>query len=251
MLKFVCLFFLITLTPASARVWKSTSGDRTIDGELVKHDATRVTIRLANGTLTTFEVTKLHADDQKWLKLQHQPAPQPAAGSGVFDGLNFGDSSEQVRTKLRASKFVALNIPEDLIARTGLNGVFQLKVKVGNLDAALFFEWTEENTLKEIQIRTATLPAAEYEAKLCPCLQEFIALLTNLHGQPVQAIAKFDPKLVTEGSLLSSHVWKIEQGGSALLGIGCEKGKYQVVVRLTEEKIAENLKKSPAPKIEF
>lgn len=257
MIKLPSIFLALALTAANARPWQSADGTRTLEGEFVKRDGTAVTIRLTDGKITTFDIGKLHADDKKWLDLNHPPAPDPNApdAKAVFDTLKFGDTHEQVLAKLKASKFVLSTIPDDLIGRTGLNGIFRLKQRVGDLEASLFFEWTESDTLKEIQIRTNTLPATDYDTKLGPCWGEFAELLTTLHDQPIQAAPKIDPKSVAEGTMLSSHVWRLESGGSALLGIGCEKEKYQVVVRFTREKIGSTLKKPPAdpagPKFDF
>jgi hypothetical protein len=35
--------------------------------------------------------------------------------------------------------------------------------------------------------------------------------------------------------MLSSHVWRLDQGGSILLGTSKIDGKYQAVVRFTKE----------------
>ena len=255
--KLASILLALAFTAAHARPWQSADGTRTLEGEFVKREGTAVTIRLADGKITTFEITKLHTDDKKWLDLNHPPSANGNApdAKAVFDTLKFGDTHDQVLTKLKASKFVVNTIPENLIGRTGLNGIFRLKQKVGGLEASLFFDWTETETLNEIQVRTATLSATDYDAKLGPCWQEFAELLTTLHGQPIQAAPKIDPKSVAEGTMLSSHVWRLNSGGSALLGIGCEKAKYQVVVRFTREKIGSTLKKAPTgpagPKFDF
>ena len=36
---------------------------------------------------------------------------------------------------------------------------------------------------------------------------------------------------------LPSHLWKLQSGGSALLGVSMQGGRYLVVVRFTKEKV--------------
>ena len=239
----LALSLLLTIASASSvfaesRPWKSADGSRTFQGDFLKRDASTVTIRKDDGTEIRFELGKLHADDKKWLDLHH-----PASGeaipdeSAVFDTLKFGDSHDAVLEKLKASKFVEMTVADNLVGRTGLNGIFRLRQKIGGQEASLYFDWTESNNLKEIHVRTATFPAAAYQTKLAPSWKEFIELLSTLHGKPLQAVPQIDLASVPDGSMVASHLWRLESGGSALLGVGREGGNYQVVVRFTKEKI--------------
>ncbi len=255
------LSFLIAVTlaapvSAASRPWKNAEGTKSIQGDFISRDAASVKIRTADGKEITIDLAKLHADDKKWLNLNHPatgaPAPDEAA---VFDTLKFGDKREAVSTKLKASKFVELTMAESMISRTGLNGIFRLRQKIGGQAATLFFDWNEADALKEITIHTDAYPAASFDAKLTPCWKEFIELLTTLHGKPLQAAPKIDPASVPSGAMLSSHLWKLESGGSATLGVGCEGTSYQVVVRFTKERIAPVTNGAPAkpagPEIDF
>jgi hypothetical protein len=236
----VLLCFISAALPqaAGARPWKSADGLRTDQGEFLKRDAATVTIRLDTGKETRFDIVKLHADEQKWLNLNHPVSGETLPDhSAVFDTLKFGDSNAVVLAKLKASKFVELTIAEVMLARTGLNGIFRIRQKIGGLQASLFFDWNAQESLNEITVRTSTFPLASYDAKIAPCWQEFAALLTTLHGKPLQAAAKIAPGSVPDGALISSHLWRLESGGSALLGVANEGGSYQVVVRFTEEKV--------------
>jgi hypothetical protein len=233
--------FLLALTlplAAEMRPWKSADGQQTVQGEFVKRDASTVTLRLTDGKQLSFEIAKLHADEKTWLNLHHPASGQPLPDeSAVFDTLKFGDSHDAVLAKLKASKMVKMTIDENLIGRVGLNGIFRIRYKIGGLDAMLYFDWTDDEKLKEIAIRTATYPAESYDQKLAPSWKEFIDLLNTLHGKPVQAAPPINLASVPEGTMLASHVWRIESGGSALLGIGREGKDYQVVVRFTMEAI--------------
>ena len=241
---------------AESRPWKSVDGLKTIQGEFLKRDATSVTIRRDDGQETPIALGQLHADDKKWLALHH-----PASGetlpdeSAVFDTLKLGDSHDEVLAKLKASKFVEMTIADNLLGRTGLNGIFRIRQKIGGQEASLYFDWNEANALKEITVRTATVPKADYDAKLAPCWKEFVELLTTLHGKPLQAVPTINLDTLVDGSMLSSHLWRLESGGSALLGVGQEGKNYQVVVRFTDEKIEPVTASKPAkpsePEFEF
>jgi hypothetical protein len=167
-------------------------------------------------------------------------SPDSAAtqeSTGVFDQLNFGDNREQVLAKLKASKFVELTTDETFIGRSGLNGVFRTHQKVGGQYAMLYFDWTGDNQLKEITLQTNALPASERDTQLVPCWKEFIALLTSLHGKPITAENSLHLSSIPDGSLAPTHLWKLEQTGSALLGAARDGDKYQIVVRFTKEEI--------------
>ncbi len=241
--RFALAFLFSAAFSASAfaeiRPWKSADGTKTIQADFVSRDAAGVKIRLADGKEATIELAKLHADDKKWLDLNHPlggvATPDDAA---VFDTLKFGDKHDAVLTKLKASKFVEMTMAESMISRTGLNGIFRLRQKIGGQQATLFFDWTDTEALNEITVRTDAFPAESFDAKLAPCWKEFIELLTTLHGKPLQAAPKIDPASVPNGSMISSHVWQLESGGSALLGVGCEGTNYQVIVRFTPDKVA-------------
>ncbi|MEO5715508.1 MAG: hypothetical protein ABIT37_18665 [Luteolibacter sp.] len=252
------LLAIASVSPVSAesRPWKSADGTKSIQGDFISRDASSVKIRLADGKEIAIDLGKLHADDAKWLNLNHpdsgDPAPDEAA---VFDTLKFGDKHDAVLAKLKASKFVELTMAESMISRTGLNGIFRIRQKIGGQTATLYFDWTETDALKEITVRTDGFPAASFDAKLAPCWKEFIELLTTLHGRPLQAVPKINPASVPNGATLSSHLWRLESGGSATLGVGCEGTSYQVVVRFTEEKIEPVTSNAPAkpvgPDIDF
>ena len=58
-----------------------------------------------------------------------------------------------------------------------------------------------------------------------------------LHGKPLQH-ADFPPLDDLQDDLfLASHLWRLEGGGSALLGTSMQGGKCLVVVRFTQERI--------------
>jgi hypothetical protein len=192
--------------------------------------------------------------DQTWVNTMHPlgepnaPAKKPAAApasseaaapsKAVFDQLMFGDTRAQVLAKLKASKIVELTVTEAFLGRTGLNGVFRTRKKIGGLDASLYFDWTGDDKLKEVTLQTETVPLADYQAKIAPSWKEFVSLLTTLYGQPAQKGTLPNPSSLGDGSFTPSHLWLLESGGSALLGTARDGNKFQLVVRFTQRNVA-------------
>jgi hypothetical protein len=234
------LFLITSLLPLAAapRPWQSADGQRSVQGEFVKRDAESVTIRRQDRKEVRIPLVQLHPDDQTWLNRNHplpgQELPPPNA---VFDKLQFGDTRDEVYQKLKDSKFVELTVGETFLGRTGLNGVFRTRHKIGGLDAMLFFDWTDDQRLKEVTLQTAALPASRFKNDLHPCWQQFIELLTTLHGDPIHANPDLQIKPIADGSMSSTHLWKLDGKGTAMLGAAREGDNYQIAVRFTEETI--------------
>jgi hypothetical protein len=238
-------FFLLIASAlhlhAAPRAWKSADGQRSTVGELVSRDATSITIlRTKDSKQLTIQLEQLDPNDRTWINANHPiaatKAPAPAE-SAVFDTLSFGDSREAVLAKLTASKFVEMTTDATFVGRSGLNGIFRTRRKIGTLNATLYFDWTESGMLKEITLQTDLLPADVYKSELQPSWKELAELLDTLHGNPVQK-GPFPPKeSLADSSFSPSHLWELETSGSALLGTARDGGKYQVVVRFTQKKI--------------
>lgn len=234
----ISLLACTALLNAAPRPWKSVDGQKSLQGEFVKRDATGVTILRADRKEIVIPLDKLHADDRTWVNVHHPLAgtevPPKAA---VFDQLAFGDTRAQVMEKLKVSKFVEMTGSEVFSARTGLNGLFRTRRKIGGLDASLFFDWTDGGGLKEVTLQTAPLPANALNDQLTPCWKEFIQLLTTLHGTPSNANNKLDLSPIKDGGMSGTHLWKLEDTGTAMLGAAREGDHYQVAVRFTTEDI--------------
>lgn len=240
---------------AESRRWKSADGQKTIQGEFVKRDSSTVTIRLENGREIPCELAKLHGDELKWLATYHPDGLPLPEQNAVFDTLAFGDAHSVVLEKLQASKILISTIDAKLIGRVGLNGIFKTRQKVGGQDAFLYFEWSDDEKLTEINLRTASFPVSAYDRELGPSWNQFIQLLIALQGKPLMAAPSINLASIPAGSMLSSHLWRLDNGGTALLGIGREGSNYQVVVRFTREKIEPTVTggspKPPGPSIDF
>lgn len=239
------LILACSLLPLAAapRAWKSQSGDRTFQGSFVSRDAKSVTIRRADGQVFTLAATKLHPDDLKWLDQTHplssaKPAEPVADNSAVFDTLHFGDTRAEVLAKLKASKLVEMGMDEVFLARMGLNGTFQTRKEIGGLRCLLYFDWSDAGAMSEFSLQTSPLPAADYPTRVKACWTELIKLLTTLYGAPVQHAGYPLVDQLNDGSFLASHLWKLEGGGSILLGTAREGDTYTAVVRFTQRDLS-------------
>lgn len=227
----------ISTASAQMRPWKNTDGSRSVQGDFVSRDAASVTIRTVAGKDIKIELTKLHPDETTWLQKNHPlggPAPHPSA---VFDTLLFGDDRKTVEEKLKASKIVETSTDETFFGRSGLNGLYWTRQKIGKVRAALYFGWTDSDKLEELTLQTDLLPESDYKSELEPTWGSFIELLSMLYGKPVQNGPMPQKETLSPGMFMPSHLWELEGGNSALLGTACEGKGYQLVVRFTRKKI--------------
>jgi len=241
------LLFAGTTVPlfAESRTWKSADGASSFSGEYVSHDAKQVTIRREDGKVFTVDYSKLHADDKTWVTAQpagsgtKEPAKPEAAPDpkAVFDTLCFGDSIETVKTKLKESKAVETTLDDTYLGRTGINGVYRTRQKIGGLHCELFFDWTGMDTLSEVMLQTQGQPASAYPTQLKETWTELVELMSALHGKPVTSGSYPGVSQVKDDMFLPSHLWKLQSGGSALLGVSMQGGAYLVVVRFTKDKV--------------
>ncbi len=241
MLRLSSLLLLVpALTlQAETRTWQNAEGSASFRGEYVSHDHHRVSIRRDDGQLFNLELEKLHPDDRNWLAerdLPETPEPEQNANA-VFDTLCFGDTRKEVEAKLKASKFVESTVDETFFGRLGLNGTFRTRERIGGLQCELYFDWSPGQTLDEVSLQTQSLGGESYSSSLMDNWSELSKVLTQLHGKPLQA-GQYPKKSDLQNDLfLASHLWRLEGGGSALLGTSMQGDKYQVVVRFTTESI--------------
>ncbi|MFN6017598.1 MAG: hypothetical protein ACK49N_08465 [Verrucomicrobiota bacterium] len=227
---------LATTLSVEAKKWRNVQG-KSIEGEYVSRTDKDVTIRLTTKKTTTIPLDILHEDDRFWLDNNHpfnaKPAQNPAA---VFDQLTFGDNRKQVEEKLKASKFAKLTVAETFIGRSGLNGVFRTTEKIGGLDASLFFEWKNEDSLQEVNLHTDSLPITQAQQTLIPCWKEFAKLLSNLYGKPVISSPELNTSSIPDGAYQPTHLWNLSPKGSVTLGASREGDKLLIVCRFSEKK---------------
>lgn len=251
MLRLLPLALLLAFLPTSfGRTWKNASGDQSFEAAYLSNDGKLVTLRRGNRILT-FAISKLHPDDQVWLRTNHPPKsdnPDPATGKpttpvpkgAAFDTLEFGDTRKEVIEKLGKSQLVESTVPEVMLARVGLNGSFRTKQTIGGLHCHLYFDWNDSGKLKEVTLRTKPKSGDSYSSLLQSNWGELIKLLTILHGDAVQGAPYPNASDLQDGLILGSHLWYTEDGHSVLLGTGQEGRDYSIVVRITSDKIKAN-----------
>ncbi|MFD2256566.1 hypothetical protein ACFSSA_07755 [Luteolibacter algae] len=242
-LTILSLGLVMTLNAGVTRTWSNTDGTKSFSAEFISRQNNTVTLkREGSSEPLTFDISKLNAEDQRWLNLNY-PLGENGKGeampdaSAVFDTLKFGDTRETVTNKLMASKMVDSKVQGIFVGRTGLNGIYHTRQKVGGLYCFLFFDWTTDGELTEITLQTETKSDAEYDTVLQPCWEEMAELIGQIHGKPHQHMNIPGADLLTEGSMLASHLWPLEQGGTVMLGTSKINNGYQVVVRFTKEVI--------------
>lgn len=243
------LILLLLLTafpaPAAMRAWRSADGARTFNAEFLYSDGVHVTLKRGDGRILTFAMAKLHPEDQAWVRENIDPgelAPNaPPPKGAAFDQLEFGDDRTEVEKKLKASSLVTVGLDASLLGRTGLNGVYKTTQTIGGLHCYLFFDWTSGGGLREVSLQTQPVSKGQYITSLRGNWTELVELLSKLHGNPEQAAGFPAADDLQDGLILGSHLWYTEDGHSVILGTGQEGTGYNVVVRITSERI------KPAP----
>lgn len=251
---------LATATHASPaavpRTWRSSDGSGSFVGNYLRHDARRVTIRRRDGRVFTLELARLHPDDRAWLdRLGGATTPKgPVApdDTAVFYDLKLGDLHADVRSKLEANEALELTIPATFLARFGLNGSYRTRQQIGGQHCLLYFDWSSDgqdaSRLRELSLQTEPADAAAYPGRLRTTWEEFAKLLATLHGPPLQAAGYPQPTdLTADGMFLASHLWRLGNGHSALLGTARDAGRFSVVVRFTTDSIEPVAVPAPAP----
>ena len=223
---------------AQAKTWRNAQGTKSFEGEFVSRTANDVTIRQANNKTTTVALDKLHEDDRFWLDQNHPYATKTAENpANVFDQLLFGDNRNQVEEKLKASKFAKLTVAETFLGRSGLNDVFRTTEKIGGLDATLFFDWGDGDSLSEVNLHTDPQPIAQAAKTLVPCWKEFAKLLSNLYGKPLVSSPELNITSVPEDAYQPTHLWNLGKQGSVTLGASRAGEGILIVCRFSEKKI--------------
>lgn len=241
----ILIFTLALLLPLKAgeiRTWTNPDGSKTFKAEFIRRDKDTVTVRPIGGTELSMGLDKLHAEDQNWLKTNHPTETETKAAevpdeAAIFDTLKFGDNRETVTAKLKASKMVEANLNSTFFGRTGINGIYRTVQPIGGLHCYLFFDWDEADLLKEISLRTEDKAVGEYETVLKPCWQALTELIVPIYGNPLQTTKMPAASDLTNEQMLASHLWRIDQGGTVMLGASRLAEAYQVSILFTKEKI--------------
>lgn len=232
----------LPLAAGEFRMWTNPEGTKQFQAEYISDTGDTVTLRPVGGNPMTITLDKLHANDKKWISENHPTKAQAAVADApdadfVFDTLKFGDTRKEVTDKLKASKMVEANLNSTFFGRTGINGIYRTVKEIGGIHCWLFFDWDETDKLKEITLRTEDKPKEEYDTVLKPCWQELIGLITFIHGKPLQTTPIPVAAQLQNEQMMASHLWRMENGGTVLLGTSRLGDSFQVNVRFTKEKI--------------
>ncbi|MBK1884025.1 hypothetical protein JIN85_16515 [Luteolibacter pohnpeiensis] len=234
-LPLLCFFFSSVLLHAEVREWKSADGSRSFKGEYVSRDGDEITIKRTTGGEITFAIEKLHSDDQKWIEANFPIAPKVPESSSVFGNLNFGDTHDAVYEKLKDGTLVE-TLPEvSVFGSMGLTDNLKTKVQLGGLDCFITFGWADDDTLNEINLKTSAISAQLYQTKLKEVWEECTQLISALHGNPVQAADLPDSAAIPAEMAVGTHLWKLENGGSAMVGITRKNSGFAILIRFTQE----------------
>ncbi|MFC4991067.1 hypothetical protein [Rubritalea tangerina] len=156
--------------------------------------------------------------------------------AGVYEDLEYGDSKLDVTKKLMNCERVENTVPETMFGRVGLNGTFRIKKQLNGLSFALYFDWDEDDQLKEITLRSDAIPVGEYNSTLKEAFKSASSLITELYGNPVMGNTMPTSSQLEEGMILNSHLWHPEEG-TLLMGVARENGKYHLSIRFLEKRI--------------
>jgi hypothetical protein len=241
-MKHLILFLLLShLIYGESRKWQNPDGTKEFQGDFISRTNDSVTVKITGGRIMTFPLTKLHTEDIEWLKKKHPTEEETAAAAlpdedAVFDTLKFGDDRETVTKKLKESKLLNADLDGTFFGRVGLNGVYRTKEKVGGLYCFLFFDWDESDKLKEVTLQSTDQKADDYDTIIQPCWLQMSEMLSLLYGEAASSGKIPVPTKISEGQMLTSHLWKRASKGSVLLGVSKTGEAYQTVVRFTPKK---------------
>ena len=234
---------------AAPRPWKSVDGERSVQGEFVKRDAAGVTIRRSDGKEVTIPFDMLHSDDLHLAQRQSSRPGNRSPRTRPPFSTRSPSATPASRSSTSSKPASSSNPPLDdiFLGRSGLNGVFRTRKKIGGIDTMLYFDWTERRQLKEILLQTATYPASASRRPAHPLLE---GTHRTAH-HPQRQTHPREQQVRTRHHRGRLHVrhppLETRQTGSAVLGAAREGDKYQVVVRFTQEDIKPVIIPAPTP----
>ena len=240
MFRTLPLAFLLlstALLPAEVREWRSADGARSFKGEYVSRDGDEITIKRTVGGDITFPIEKLHPNDQKWIEKNFPLESKTPEPNGVFGNLKFGDTHEATYQKLEESSLVE-SLPEvTLFGSMGLTDHLRTKQQLGGQDCFITFGWADDGTLNEVNLKTAPLAPSVYQTRLKAAWEECTQLISVLHGKPIQAADYPKSTDIPPELAAGTHLWKLEEGGSAMVGITRKDDGFSILIRFTQEPV--------------
>jgi hypothetical protein len=244
-LLFLSLFFLLMISSdafAVQRKWKNKDGSKSFSAEYLSQNKNSVSLKREDGKTVTLLLNEIHPDDQAYLKNidtngNHVSDKQAADDASLFDNLKFGETRENVQKKLQVSSMVEQAVADTYLGRFGLNGAFSTKQTIGGMKCYLYFDWSNDGLLREINLQTQPQQEQDYQPKLKPVALELEKVMTILYGKP-NLLGNFpESNTVQNGISLSTRLWNVSKNGIGLLGVSKTNEGFIVLVRFTTEKI--------------
>ncbi len=159
--------------------------------------------------------------------------------AGVFGDIEFGDGYTAVQNKLMKSELADTDLPETLLGRTGINGVFKTTRTLDGQRLKLFFTF-ENDSLTEIQLRTDSKASINSAIGL---VEEASKELDKIHGKAAQSGQAPKANQLPVGASMLYRVWHPGDGGSALVGLTRDKDGFSAIICLKRKRI--ELQKTP------
>lgn len=157
--------------------------------------------------------------------------------AGVYADLEFGDSRETVLSKLKSSEMVEQTIATELIARTGLNGIFKCKAQLAGLTYHLYFEWNDDGRLDEITLRSNHIQKENYSVSLYQAWKEAGKLFTQVYKTPAQNADFPNKNSLGDSGMIMSHIWHKGENESILMGTGMDQTNCFLAIRFVNRHV--------------
>jgi hypothetical protein len=241
----IILFYSSLAGAEEFRTWSNPDKTKSFEAQYLSSKDDTVLLRLKSFKNITVDINKLHVDDQLWIKQIKSDTSKAAATSNnkikevndnaVFDTLVFGDKRAEVTRKLFESKLVSTKMSQVHIGRTGLNNIFTTREKIAGLTFSLNFNWSASDELIEVSLQSENISSQDYSTQVKSCYEELEKILISIYGKPKESNDMPGINELKDDQMLFSHVWRLDQGGSILLGTSKIDGNYQAVVRFTKE----------------
>ncbi len=236
----IALLFTSSLY-AEMREWTSAADpSKKIVGEFKGSQGDMVSLKMSNGRVVNFEISKLSPTDQEFIKSLNAPKPTGTEKGPVLPGtvmvvedFVFGEVSDQVYQRLNKHKGLQGGVNEILRGRTGLNDMYY--IELDEVRYGLFFAFDEvSDGLTEVSLQSQGFTAEEYDTALKEACTSIQKRLEAENGKPALDGVYPAKSVVTEGVSLSTGIWKSKKG-EIFLGIGQNEGKFSVVIRTRKE----------------